>query len=155
MFALNNAWCCAGKNYIMKGIVFDDGWFMVWYLAVLKKYAVFNGRARRKEYWYFILCNFLLSFVIAFVDAMTGNINAETGMGLFSMVYAVLMLVPSIAVGVRRLHDTGRSGWWVLLALIPVLGSLALIYFFAIDSERGDNQYGKNPKEPPSGGLIV
>ncbi len=95
---------------------------MVWYLAVLKKYAVFNGRARRKEYWYFILCNFLLSFAIAFVDAMTGNINAETGMGMFSMVYAVLMLVPSIAVGVRRLHDTGRSGWWVLLALIPVLG---------------------------------
>jgi uncharacterized membrane protein YhaH (DUF805 family) len=128
---------------------------MGWYIAVLKKYAVFNGRARRKEYWYFILCNFLLSFAIGFVDTLTGNFNSETGMGLFSMFYAVLMLIPSIAVGVRRLHDIGRSGWWMFLALIPILGSLVLIYFFTIDSETGDNQYGQNPKEPPPGGLIV
>lgn len=128
---------------------------MDWYIAVLKKYAVFNGRARRKEYWYFILCNFLLSFTMGFIDTITGSVNAATGMGMISMFYAVLMLIPSIAVGVRRLHDTGRNGWWMLLALIPIAGSLVLIYFFTIDSDEGDNPYGQNPKEPPSGGLIV
>jgi len=119
---------------------------MHWYIAVLKKYAVFNGRAQRKEYWYFILCNFLLSFAVGNVETVTGNVNAETGMGMISMFYAVLMLMPSISVGVRRLHDTGRSGWWMLLAFIPILGSLVLIYFFTIDSDPGENPYGQNPK---------
>jgi uncharacterized membrane protein YhaH (DUF805 family) len=77
---------------------------------------------------------------------VTGAFNEQTGTGLFSGIYALAMLIPSLAVGARRLHDTGRSGWWQLLSLIPVLGVLVLIFFFAQDSQPGDNQYGTNLK---------
>lgn len=112
---------------------------MEWYLEVFKKYAVFSGRSRRKEYWFFVLFNILASFSLGIVDAVMG-------MGLLSGVYALVVLIPGIAVSIRRLHDTGRSGWWLLIALVPVLGALALLFFMAQDSEPGPNQYGPNPK---------
>jgi len=113
---------------------------MEWYLAVLKKYAVFSGRARRKEYWFFVLFSVIISLVLGVVDGFAG-----LG-GVLGGLYALAVLIPSIAVGVRRLHDTGRSGWWLLIGFIPLIGLIVLIVFMVGDSESGSNQYGVNPK---------
>lgn len=120
---------------------------MNWYLEVLKKYAVFNGRARRKEYWYFILFNIIISIVLAAIDGVTGSFSQEAGMGLLGGIYTLAVLIPGLAVSVRRLHDTERSGWWVLIAFIPLIGAIVLLVFMAQDSKPGQNQYGANPKE--------
>jgi uncharacterized membrane protein YhaH (DUF805 family) len=120
---------------------------MDWYLDILKnKYAMFGGRARRKEYWYFVLFNLLASIILGVVDGITGTYSEDAGLGLLGGIYALAVFIPSIAVAMRRLHDTGRSGWWLLLALIPILGFLVLLVFMLLDSEPGDNQYGPNPK---------
>ncbi len=119
---------------------------MNWYLAVLKKYATFSGRATRSEYWYFTLFNALISIGLIILDRVIGTYNAETAMGTLSSLYSLAVLIPSLAVSVRRLHDTGRSGWWFLLAFIPLIGALVLIYFMVQDSQAGSNQYGENPK---------
>ena len=120
---------------------------MNWYLEVLKKYSVFSGRARRKEYWVFLLFNIVISVALAVIDGATGTFSEEMGLGLLGGVYALAVLIPSIAVSVRRLHDTDRSGWWLLLAVVPVLGAIVLLVFMALDSKPGENQYGPNPKE--------
>ena len=120
---------------------------MNWYLEVLKKYSVFSGRARRKEYWIFLLFNIAISIVLAIIDGATGTFSEEMGLGLLGGVYALAVLLPSIAVSVRRLHDTDRSGWWLLIAVIPILGAIVLLVFMALDSNPGENQYGANPKE--------
>ena len=119
---------------------------MNWYLKVLKKYAVFEGRAQRAEYWYYVLFSLIISFLLAMIDGATGSFNEEAGIGILGGIYALAVLIPSIAVGVRRLHDTNRSGWWLLLGLVPLIGFIVLIVFFVIDSDQGDNQYGSNPK---------
>ena len=119
---------------------------MSWYLEVLKKYAVFNGRATRGEYWYFALFNVIISIVLLVIDVVIGTYSAEAGLGLLGGVYALAVLIPSIAVGVRRLHDTGRSGWWLLIVLIPLIGAIVLLVFTVQDSKPGENQYGPNPK---------
>ncbi|WP_036800305.1 DUF805 domain-containing protein [Photobacterium marinum] len=120
---------------------------MNWYLHVLKNYAVFKGRARRKEYWYFFLINLIISIVLGYVDSALGTPGAAEGAGAIGAVYSLIVLVPAIAVGVRRLHDTGRTGWWMLIGLIPLIGFLVLLYFFVLDSNPGSNEYGPNPKE--------
>ena len=109
------------------------------YLTVLKKYATFSGRARRKEIWMFILINFIIMVVLSALDM-------ALGIGLLSGIYALGVLVPSLAVGARRLHDIGKTGWWQLIGLVPFIGVLVLIIFFVMDSNPGDNQYGPNPK---------
>lgn len=119
---------------------------MNWYLNVLKQYAVFKGRARRKEYWFFILFNLIASVVLTVIDFMTGLLDAELGIGLLSGLYSLAVLVPSLAVTVRRLHDTDRSGWWLLIGLVPLLGGIVLLVFMLLDSMAEDNQYGANPK---------
>ena len=119
---------------------------MNYYLSVLKQYAVFSGRARRKEYWYFVLFNIIASFILGFIDGMTGTFNVEIGLGLLGSIYTLAVIVPSIAVSVRRLHDTGRSGWWFLIILIPIIGPLTLLVFFIFDSQPEENEYGINPK---------
>lgn len=119
---------------------------MDWYLGVLKQYAVFKGRARRKEYWFFILFNLIASLVLTGVDFMTGSLDAELGMGLLSGLYSLAVLIPSLAVTVRRLHDTGRTGWWLLIGLIPLIGAIVLLVFMLLDSQPGDNEYGAHPK---------
>jgi len=119
---------------------------MNWYLEVLKKYAEFDGRASRQEYWFFMLFNILISAFLATIDFFSGTFNFETGLGLLSGIYSVAVLIPGIAVTVRRLHDTDRSGWWLLIALIPVIGAIVLFIFTVLDSTSGDNQYGSNPK---------
>ena len=119
---------------------------MNYYVDVLKKYAVFDGRARRKEYWYFFLFNIIITIVLVIIDGSTGTLNPEAGIGLLGGIYALAVLLPAIAVAVRRLHDTDRSGWWLLISLIPLIGAIVLIVFLATDSNPGNNQYGVNPK---------
>ncbi len=120
---------------------------MNWYLEVLKKYAVFEGRSRRKEYWFFFLFNIIISIVLSIVDGITGTFSAKAGLGLLSGIYSLAVLIPSLAVSVRRLHDISRSGWWLLIALIPLVGAIVLLVFMLQDGKAGQNQYGANPKE--------
>ena len=128
---------------------------MNWYIGVLKQYAVFSGRARRKEYWFFVLFNIIASVVLAMIDRMTGTFSADAGVGLLSGIYALAVLIPSIAVSVRRLHDTGRTGWWLLIALVPVIGAIVLLIFMVLDSQPGTNQYGPSPKDNEPTGTTV
>lgn len=113
---------------------------MNWYLDVLKKYAVCNGRARRKEYWMFVLFNAIITFILGFMEGIIG------GPGIVANIYALAVLFPSLAVSVRRLHDTGRSGWWLLISLVPLVGAIVLLVFMVQDSNPEENQYGPNPK---------
>ena len=114
---------------------------MNWYLGVLKKYAVFSGRARRTEYWMFFLFNIIILIVLGFLEGIFGS------PGILSTIYGLAVFIPSIAVAVRRLHDIGRTGWWVLIGLIPFIGAIVLIIFFVLESQPGANQYGPNPIE--------
>ncbi|MFD4705063.1 DUF805 domain-containing protein [Gottfriedia sp. NPDC058432] len=113
---------------------------MEWYLKVLKNYAVFSGRARRTEYWMFFLFNAIISIILSILQSIA-NIGE-----VLTIIYSILVFLPSLAVGARRLHDSGRSGWWLLLGLIPFIGTIILLIFFCLDSEEGDNRYGANPK---------
>lgn len=118
---------------------------MNWFTDVLtKKYAEFDGRARRTEFWMFTLISTLISIALAVVDTFV--LAPTVGVGFLQPLYGLAVLVPSIAVGVRRLHDTGKSGLWYLLILVPCIGALVLIIFFVQDSQPGSNQYGPNPK---------
>jgi len=110
-----------------------------YYTAVLTNYAGFEGRARRAEFWMFALINFVISIVLYGIGMAIGVGQALEG------IYSLAVLVPSIAVATRRLHDTNRSGWWQLIAL-TVIGIIPLIIFYAQDSDPGPNQYGANPK---------
>ena len=119
---------------------------MDWYLMALEKYAEFQGRSQRKEYWMFTLFNFLAMVLLGAVGALLGG-GGEGGLGdVLQGLYGLGVLVPGIAVTVRRLHDIGKSGWWGLVALIPLIGSLILIYFAVKDSQPETNEYGPNPK---------
>jgi len=118
---------------------------MNWYIEALKKYAVFTGRARRKEYWYFSLFNIIFSFGFGFLDGVLGLVGSF-GLGPLGGVYTLAMLLPGIGVSIRRLHDTDRSGWWLLLALIPFIGGIVLLVFMVLDSTPGNNRFGPNPK---------
>jgi uncharacterized membrane protein YhaH (DUF805 family) len=113
---------------------------MDWYLAVLKQYAVFQGRARRKEYWMFTLFNIIAYIACSIVDGVLG-------MMLFTPIYALAVLLPSLAVTIRRLHDTDRSGWWILIALVPAIGGIILLIFTCLEGTAGDNRFGANPKQ--------
>ena len=118
---------------------------MNWYLEALKKYAKFDGRSQRSEYWFFVLFYILGYLILSFIDGVLGTHSIEAGIGLLSGIFALGHLVPSIAVSVRRLHDIGKSGWWYLLVLLPIVGPIVLLVFFVMDS-KPDNQYGPNPK---------
>jgi uncharacterized membrane protein YhaH (DUF805 family) len=113
---------------------------MNWYIEVLKKYAVFEGRARRQEYWMFSLFHFLVMFALLLLEGIAPGVGVA-----LTMLYLLATFVPSIAVGVRRMHDTGHSGWWLLAPIVPFVFSLQ-------DSQAGSNSFGANPKElaPPA-----
>jgi uncharacterized membrane protein YhaH (DUF805 family) len=115
-----------------------------WYLAVLKNYAGFSGRARRTEYWMFFLFNVIITIVLNVIGAAIQQVS------ILGAIYGLAVLIPGLAVGVRRLHDTGRSGWWLLIGLVPLIGAIVLIVFMATDGEPGDNAYGPNPKLAPA-----
>jgi len=112
---------------------------MNWYLEVLKKYAVFSGRARRKEYWYFVLFSIIIGIILIIIGRAIDS-------SILSTIYSLGVLIPSIAVDIRRLHDTNRTGWWLLIGLIPIIGWIVLLIFMVQDSQKGENQYGPNPK---------
>jgi uncharacterized membrane protein YhaH (DUF805 family) len=114
---------------------------MHWYIDVLKKYAVFEGRARRQEYWMFALFNIIALIVLAIIGAIIHNMIPY-------FIYAAAIILPTLGVTVRRLHDTGKSGWMVLLGLIPFVGGIILLVFACIDSDPAPNQYGPSPKQP-------
>ncbi|SDH91048.1 Uncharacterized membrane protein YhaH, DUF805 family [Vibrio xiamenensis] len=112
---------------------------MKWFIQAFKKYAVFNGRARRKEFWMYYLFLIIFMVVAAVIDAAMGSF-------VLSAVFTLVTLVPTLSVYIRRLHDTGRSGWWILISLIPLVGGLVLFYFLISDGGVEDNQYGESPK---------
>lgn len=120
---------------------------MYWFTKCFKKYADFSGRARRKEFWMFFLFYFIFAFVLSIIDGLIGWGFGEGTFGPLYLIFALATLLPYLAVTVRRLHDTGRSGWWYFIMLIPIVGPIWLIVLLATDGEPGENQYGPNPKE--------
>lgn len=120
---------------------------MHWVQTVLKKYAVFGGRAQRAEYWYFMLFYVVAYVVLGLLDGSLTRPPEESGTGLLTGVFALALLIPSLAVSVRRLHDTDRSGWWLLLILVPLIGAIVLLVFTIQDGTQGDNRFGPDPKQ--------
>lgn len=112
---------------------------MNYYIDAFKNYVNFKGRARRKEYWMFVLFNFIVAIVLSIIDSLLG-------ITILSTIYSIAVIIPSLALCFRRLHDIGKSGAWILLGLIPLIGEIVLIVFFCTDSQAGENQYGPNPK---------
>lgn len=124
---------------------------MSWFLLAFRNYATFSGRSRRKEYWFYLLIYFLIFVALSFFDGAAGLFDFEAGIGLMSGIFSVAALLPSLAVTVRRLHDIDRSGWWILISLIPLLGVLVLMVMLVKDGVPGDNRFGPNPKGVASG----
>ncbi|WP_329039184.1 DUF805 domain-containing protein [Streptomyces sp. NBC_00178] len=115
---------------------------MSWYLAVLKNYAGFSGRARRKEYWMFALFHIIVALVLVGLGAV---IDSQ----IPYLIYIVALIIPTLAVTVRRLHDTGRSGWWFLISFVPLVGGIVLLVFTCLEGVRDVNEYGADPKLAP------
>ena len=111
---------------------------LYYYLSGINQYANFRGRARRKEYWFFFLFNLLLAFIIGFLDNFFGL------SGWASILYGLFILIPGVSVTVRRLHDTGRSWWWILITLLPIIGLLTLIYFLAQEGLDKPKKYAQS-----------
>ncbi|WP_373490032.1 DUF805 domain-containing protein [Parasphingorhabdus sp.] len=111
----------------------------------LRRYAEFGGRSRRREYWMFFLFTVLLGLGTALFDTLAFGLEFDDN-GPLSILTNVALLIPSLAVGVRRLHDVGRSGWWLLLFFVIIIGWILLIVFFVTDGDHGDNAYGPDPK---------
>ncbi len=120
---------------------------MNWYLKVLKNYAVFIGRARRMEYWMFVLFNLIFAVVAIILDNVLGLAIKNVGYGPIYLLYALATLIPGLAVAIRRLHDTGKSGWWVFIGIIPIIGGIWLLVLLASSGDFGDNEYGPEPLE--------
>jgi uncharacterized membrane protein YhaH (DUF805 family) len=114
----------------------------------LSKYVDFNGRARRSEYWWFVVFNAVATTVGSVIDAIIGTRSGNVG--AIEVLVGLALILPGIAVGVRRLHDVSQSGWWLLLALVPFLGALVLILVFFIRDSHPANQYGPSPKGTPA-----
>ncbi|WP_261844509.1 DUF805 domain-containing protein [Aliamphritea ceti] len=110
------------------------------FFGALKKYADFSGRARRQEYWMFILFYIIFTIVIGLVDNLLGI------PGILSGIFALALLLPSLAIGARRLHDTNRSGWWLLMYLLPVVGPVVILIFNILEGDQNENRFGSDPK---------
>jgi uncharacterized membrane protein YhaH (DUF805 family) len=121
---------------------------MNWYLQVLKKYGQFSGRARRQEFWMFFLFNWIFIIVAIIIDNIAGTtIEDFFPYGLFYFLYVIPIIIPGLAVTVRRLHDVGKSGWFYFIILIPLVGAIWLLILFCTEGVAGLNEYGDNPKE--------
>ena len=120
---------------------------MNWYLAVLKKYADFSGRARRTEYWMFFLVNLLISIAASLLDrVLDTTFGSADQYGALSLFYSLAVFIPGLAVAVRRLHDIGKSGWYLLVLIIPLVGIIWLLILLVREGDRGANAYGEDPK---------
>jgi uncharacterized membrane protein YhaH (DUF805 family) len=113
---------------------------MEWYIKVIQNYVGFQGRARRKEYWMFVVISFVISIILEVIQRVL-----HLGQ-LLTTLYSLAVLLPSLAVSMRRLHDTGRTGWWILIGLIPIIGTIILLVYMFLDSQEDENKYGPNPK---------
>ena len=112
----------------------------------MKKYVVFSGRARRTEIWMFVLINTIFSVLLLVLDNVLGTTTEDKRSGLFTGLFALATMLPNLAVNVRRLHDVGKSGWWMFIVLIPIIGAIWLFVLTVTDSQADDNEYGANPK---------
>ena len=119
---------------------------MNYYLKVLRQYVDFKGRARRAEYWNFVLFNTLISIVLTLIDIVLGTGAMAGGYGVIGTLYSLAVFLPFLGVSVRRLHEVGKSGWFSLVVLIPLIGIIWLLVIFCMDSQRGENEWGKSPK---------
>jgi uncharacterized membrane protein YhaH (DUF805 family) len=119
---------------------------MHWYTDVLKKYTVFGGRAARPEFWWFTLINIIIAILIA---TLAGALLGRGGLVIYYL-YDLAVLLPGLAVTFRRLHDTDKSGWWILISIVPIVGSIVLIVFLASAGTPGDNRYGPVPATQPA-----
>lgn len=117
---------------------------MGYYVKALSNYTNFKGRATRMEYWMYCLVTAIISFILSILDS--AFIVPETGVPVLTWIYALAVLLPGIAIVIRRLHDTDRSGWWYLIAFIPIVGCIVLIVFMCLDGTVGKNRYGLDPK---------
>ena len=129
---------------------------MNYYLEALKKYAVFHGRAHRAEFWWFVLFNAIFSFALnitfgARVGVPEESVSSASPLANLPAIYGLAVLLPAIGVSIRRLHDTNRSGWWLLIALFPIVGAIVLIVFYAQAGDAGENQFGADPKAAAPG----
>ena len=124
---------------------------MEWYLKVVRdNYANFSGRARRKEYWMFVLFNIIFAIAAMILDNVFGLAMDSIGYGPIYIIYGLAVFIPGFAVIVRRLHDVGKSGWMFLISLIPLVGSIWILVLLVTDSKPGENKWGPNPKEVDS-----
>lgn len=114
-----------------------------------QKYATFSGRARRAEYWQFFVAIILILVALSVLDGLIGTFSIDAGAGLLSGLFGVAIILPSLALYVRRLHDVGWSGWWVLLFLVPFVSTVMFFVLGFKDSEVGDNRFGPSPKPKP------
>lgn len=119
---------------------------MHWFMTAFRRYAEFSGRSRRKEFWGFILIYMLGGIALAIADVVLGFFSGEIGLGLLSGLFMLVLLVPSLAVTIRRLHDIDRSGWWYLVGFIPLVGAIVLLVFSLKDGTPGPNRFGDDPK---------
>lgn len=127
--------------------------FNKYFIDTLKnRYAEFDGRATRSEYWYYFLFYLLLIFTAKVLDTYVLNpilgmtIEEASQGGFIQVIIALALIVPTIALGIRRLHDIGKTGWWMLIGLVPIVGFVVLMYFYITDSQPETNKYGTNPK---------
>jgi len=147
----------AAKERPAKGSSQERREAVKWYLMVWKRYVEFSGRSRRKELWMFVLWNTIVAIVLSVGGLVTATKGSSLSIAIFALyiIYALAVLVPSLAVEVRRLHDIGKSGWWLLIALVPLVGAILLFVWWVSDSQAGDNQYGANPKTAAPAATIV
>ena len=113
--------------------------------CVTQKYANFSARARRKEYFLFLLAYIILYVVFVVIDVGTGTFNEAISMGALTGIFVLAMLIPGLAVSVRRLHDTNRSGWWLLISFIPLVGAIWLMVLICLKGTSGENRFGLDP----------
>ena len=119
---------------------------MEWYIDAFRNWDDFGGRATRKEYWLFVLFNLIVTWALTFVDAVMGIFVLGGFIGLFSGIYGLVVFIPSLAVTIRRLHDTGRSGWWIFINLLPIIGLIIFLVFMVQGSQSSSNAYGAHPQ---------
>lgn len=118
-----------------------EEWMLYWYIDMWKNATNFDGRSRRKAYWMVVLVNFVITFIMAALSLFFWIID------VIMTIYCIALILPGISLGIRRLHDIGKSGWWLLIGFVPIIGSVVLLIFYCMDSVPGENEYGPNPKE--------
>lgn len=127
-----------------------------WMTLPLKRYVDFSGRSRRKEYWMFVLGVFIAAVILGIIEGIAGLSGMVGGVyGPLTTLFLLGILIPSIAVQIRRFHDQDKSGWFVLLALIPFLGGIVVLVFMCLEGTKGPNRFGPDPKDPANAEVFA